>query len=189
MNHLDSPLSAFLNWEKNIPNRLFLKQPLKGQIKERTYQSSGEEIRRIAAGLKSLGLPEKSKIAILSKNCAEWIMADLAIMMAGYISVPIYPTLDAGTIRVVLEHSESKVIFIGKLDDYASQKAGIPDIHKIGIGAYGILEMEEMVDNTKGVIEVLEDYKGVYPVIDKVLRALDAFLLNLKKTQNDEYKR
>jgi len=140
MNQLDSPLGAFLKWEKKIPDRLFLKQPLNGKIKERTYQSSGEEIRRIAAGLKSLGLPEKSKIAILSKNCAEWIMADLAIMMAGYISIPIYPTLDANTIRIVLEHSESKAIFIGKLDNYKSQKAGIPEIHKIGIGAYGIKE-------------------------------------------------
>ena len=125
MSHLESPLAAFLKWEKNIPNRLFLKQPINGQIKERTYKTSGEEIRRIAAGLKSLGLPEKGKIAILSKNCAEWIMADLAIMMAGYISIPIYPTLDAGTIRVILEHSESKAIFIGKLDNYESQKAGI----------------------------------------------------------------
>lgn len=150
MNQHESPLAAFLKWEKNIPDRLFLKQPLNGQVKERSYKSSGEEIRRIAAGLKSLHLPEKSKIAILSKNCAEWIMADLAIMMAGYISIPIYPTLDADTIRVILEHSESKAIFIGKLDNYESQKAGIHGIHKIGIGAYGISEellWEELLQN------------------------------------------
>ena len=83
MNNFDSPLSAFLHWETRIPENLFLKQPLNGQVVERTYKSSGNEIRCMASALKALDIPEKSKIAILSKNCAEWLMADLAIMMSG----------------------------------------------------------------------------------------------------------
>lgn len=135
-----SPLDAFIQWENNVPDQLFLKQPLEDQVIERTYKSAGEEIRKVAAGLKALNLAAGSKIAILSKNCAEWIMADLAIMMAGHISIPIYPTLGPDTIKIILAHSESKAIFLGKLDNYNAQKSGIPNIHKIGIEAYGIQE-------------------------------------------------
>jgi long-chain acyl-CoA synthetase len=150
MNKFDSPLAAFLHWEEAIPDNVFLNQPLNGHVKKRTYKSGGAEIRRIAAALKALDIPEKSKIAILSKNCAEWILADLAIMMAGHISVPIYPTVGAETIRLILDHSESKAIFVGKLDNYKEQKSGIPDIYKIGIKAYDVhekLSWEEMADH------------------------------------------
>jgi len=67
-------------------------------------------------------------------------MADIAIMMSGHISIPIYPTLQADSIQQILEHSESKAIIIGKLDNYESQKDGIPDIHKISVELYGINE-------------------------------------------------
>jgi long-chain acyl-CoA synthetase len=43
-------------------------------------------------------------------------MADLAIMMSGHISIPIYPSLNASSINQILVHSESRAIIIGKLD-------------------------------------------------------------------------
>lgn len=67
-------------------------------------------------------------------------MADLAIMMSGHVSVPLYPTLQRDTIRDILKHSDSKVIFIGKLDDYNAQKEGIDKIVKVSIELYGIRE-------------------------------------------------
>src|SRR5689334_17365135 len=86
-------------------------------------------------------LPPKSKVAILSKNCAHWIMADLAIMAAGHISVPLYANSSATSIKQILEHSESAAIFVGKLDDYENQKKGIPDsVQKISASLYGIHE-------------------------------------------------
>src|SRR5690606_30316420 len=79
--------------------------------------------------------------ALLSKNCAHWIMADLAIMMAGHVSVPLYATITASTIHQILEHSESKLIIIGKLDDYSPQRQGIPaNVVKLGVAAYGVDE-------------------------------------------------
>lgn len=86
----------------------------------------------MAAYLQSLGLPPGSKVGILSKNCAHWIMSDLAIWMAGYVSVPLYPTLSADTIRYILDHSEVKVLFVGKLDGWEGMKPGVPaDLHCI----------------------------------------------------------
>jgi long-chain acyl-CoA synthetase len=137
MTSFNSPLAAFLYWEKNSPDTPFLKQPINGELKIYTYKNAGDEIRRIASALNNLNLPEKSHIALLSKNCAHWIMSDIAIMMAGHVSIPIYPTLNAGSINQILTHSESKAIIIGKLDDFNSQKTGIPAIHKISINLYG----------------------------------------------------
>ncbi len=136
-----SPLAQFLKWENEIPQTVFLRQPFNGQWKTWTYQQAGEEIRRIASGIKAQNFPEGSKIAILSKNCAHWVMADFAIMMAGCISVPLYATITAHVINQILEHSESKMIIIGKLDDYSPQRQGIPDtVLKLGMTTYGIDE-------------------------------------------------
>jgi long-chain acyl-CoA synthetase len=136
-----SPLAQFLKWEKEIPNNLFLRQPVNGEWKPWTYQQAGDEIRRVASAIRALNLPPRSNVALLSKNCAHWVMGDLAIMMAGCVSVPIYPTLTAPSIRQILEHSESKLIIIGKLDHYAGQKSGIPEnIIRLSISLYGIDE-------------------------------------------------
>lgn len=135
---MNGPLEYFLHWEKTAPNDIFLRQPFGDTWKTWTWSAAGKEIRSIAGYLESMALPARSHIAILSKNCAEWIMADLAIMMAGHISVPVYPTLSADGVQQILDHSDSKAVFIGKLDNYQSQKSGISDsIAKISISTYG----------------------------------------------------
>lgn len=79
-----------------------MRQPFEGQWHEFTWKQAADEIRRLAAALQSYGLPAKSKVALVSKNCAHWIMADMAIMMAGYESVPVYPNVNAETLNYVL---------------------------------------------------------------------------------------
>ncbi|MBK8289686.1 MAG: AMP-binding protein [Flammeovirgaceae bacterium] len=139
-----TPLSKFLKWEKEIPDQLFLRQPFDGQWKTWTYREAGNEIRRIANGLLAQNFPKGSNVALISKNCAHWVMADLAIMMAGHISVPMYATLTADSIRQILEHSESKLVIVGKLDDYKKQKPGIPsNVIRLGMSSYDTVE-----DNT-----------------------------------------
>ena len=133
----ETPLSAFLHWENTIPDKLFLQQPVNGEVKTYTWHEAGQEARKVAAGLRSLDLPPGSRVALLSKNCAHWIMADLAIMMAGHVSVPIYPTLSEGAIQAILEHSGTAAIIVGKLDDFESQKGATAGIHSIGVGLYG----------------------------------------------------
>ncbi len=115
-------------WEKSTPNAPYMTQPIgQGAVTEYTWAKTLDEARRMAAHLQSLGFPPGSKIAILSKNCAHFILSDLAIWMAGYVSVALYPTLQPETIRYILGHSESKLIFIGKLDDWDTLKTGVPD--------------------------------------------------------------
>lgn len=136
-----TPLEKFYHWEKTTPDNIFLRQPINGVWKTYTYRQAGQEIRRMARAIHDLNLPANSKIALLSKNCAHWLMADLAIWMSGNITVPLYPTITAGTIEQILKHSESSAIFVGKLDDYSSQRSGIPDgITKITFPYYGVGE-------------------------------------------------
>lgn len=155
----NSPLEAFLHWEKVKGNDVFLKQPINGTVKTYTFAEAGNEIRRIANALKQLGIPERSHVALLSKNCAHWNMSDLAIMMAGYISIPIYPTLNAKSIAQILTHSESKAIIVGKLDDFKSQKTGIKDIPIISVELYGESDgttWENLVSNTAPIENVYQ---------------------------------
>ncbi|MBM7062176.1 AMP-binding protein [Pseudomonas sp. UL073] len=122
------PLEMFYAREARHPNKRYLVQPLGGgKLEELTWSEVGEQARRAANWLRGRELPAGSRIAIISKNCAHWIIADLAIWMAGHISVPLYPNLGADSVRQVLEHSESALAFIGKLDDWPAMAPGIPD--------------------------------------------------------------
>jgi long-chain acyl-CoA synthetase len=148
-----SPLAKFVKWEKEIPGQIFLRQPFNGVWKTWTWAQAGEEARRLAAGLHSTGLQKGDHVAILSKNCAQWIIADLAIMMAGCISIPVYPSLSAAAIKPILIHSDSKAIILGKLDNFATQVDGIPpDIFRISVTDYGTKEqysMEDLIANNE----------------------------------------
>jgi long-chain acyl-CoA synthetase len=122
------PLQMFYQWVDAKPTSVYMTQPMgQGGTRTYTWQQTFDEAARMAAHLKSYGWPAGSKVAILSKNCAWWIMSDLAIWMAGYVSVPLYPTLAAETVRQILDHSESKAVFIGKLDDWALMAPGVPE--------------------------------------------------------------
>ncbi len=120
-------LQRLYHWEKTAPTRIAMTQPMgDGVVQDFTWAQVGDQVRRLAAHLQSQGWEQGSRVAILSKNCAWWMMSDLAIWMAGYVSVPLYPTLAAETVRQILTHSESRACFVGKLDGWESMKPGVP---------------------------------------------------------------
>ncbi len=112
--------------EKNYPDQVFLRQPYGDQWKEVSYKEAGQIARKMATALKSKGIKKGDHIALISKNCYHWILADIAVMMAEAISVPFYPNLTSGQLREVIEKSDSKLIFVGKLDEWQEKKNGVP---------------------------------------------------------------
>lgn len=113
--------------ERGRTSQAWLTQPMgNGALREYTWGTGMAEVRRMAAHLQSLSLPPGSSIAIFAKNNAWWLMADLAIWMAGHVSVPIYPTLTAASVRQILEHADTRLVFVGKLDGFAGMAPGIP---------------------------------------------------------------
>jgi long-chain acyl-CoA synthetase len=126
MNEFLTAHHSLVSWAARMPDREFLYQPVDGSLRILTFRQSEEAARRMAAALLGLGLQPGDKVAILAKNSAEWILADIAIAMAGLISVPIYPTANADTISYIIGHSEAKVVFIGKLDNPGIVRQAVP---------------------------------------------------------------
>ena len=121
-------LQRLYHWEKTAPDRVVLTQPMgAGAVTEFTWRQVMDQSRRMAAHLKAQGIGPGDKVALISKNTAWWLMTDFAIWMSGAVSVPLYPTLAADTIRQILSHSEAKLLFIGKLDGWVGMKSGVPE--------------------------------------------------------------
>lgn len=112
-----TPVHCLLHWAELQPSKVYFTQPYTdGTVVDYTWGEVANQVRRMAAHLISLDLPAGSHLGILGKNSAHWMMSDLAIWMAGHVTVPLYPTLSADTAEYVLDHSEIKLLFVGKLD-------------------------------------------------------------------------
>ncbi len=124
---LKSIIEYFYQRETNTPDEVFLRQPYGDQWRELSYAQAGQEARRIAAFMAAQGLQPGDHIGLLSKNCYHWILADLAIMMGGYVSVPYYASLTTSQLSEVIPLSDIKLLFIGRLDTWADKASAIPD--------------------------------------------------------------
>jgi long-chain acyl-CoA synthetase len=123
----DLLLQRFWHHVHTRPDAVWITQPFDGgQTLDYTWAQVADRAKRMAAYLRSLELPPQSKIALISKNCAHFFIAELAVWMAGHATVAIYPTLDEDTVRYILEHSEAKLVFVGKLDEWDNMKGGVP---------------------------------------------------------------
>ncbi len=114
---LTPPNELILKWAQERPNEVYLKQIINRQFVEFTYADVADKALKLISALQSLGLEPGDKVALISKNCAEWFITDLALMLGDYISVPIFPTAGRETIEHCITHSGSKVLIAGKLDD------------------------------------------------------------------------
>ncbi|MGV6806760.1 MAG: AMP-binding protein [bacterium] len=128
------------------PDDIYLVQPRQNGREELSWREVDNEARRIANGLVSRGCESGDRVAILAKNSAEWVIADIACMMAGLISVPIYATAGEDTIRYILEHSEAKFVFVGKLDSTVAARAATAHIPTIGFPYAGVEASESWTD-------------------------------------------
>ncbi|MDN4502781.1 AMP-binding protein [Alteromonadaceae bacterium BrNp21-10] len=116
------------------PDIIFLRQPVNDVWQELSYQDVLNQVRKIANSLLAMGLAVDDKVAIFSKNCSQWLIADWAIGLAGGISVPLYPAADNDSIEYVMQHSGAKIVFVGKLDNAEQYQDCFADgITKIGL--------------------------------------------------------
>ncbi len=131
-----TPLDCLYRWEQEQPDAVYLTQPFGDRVVDYTWREVGDQVRRMASYLRSLNLPAGSSIALVSSNCAHWIMADLAIWMAGHVTVPLYPTVGSETANYVLAHSRAQLLFVGKLDQriWEDIEANLPaDLPCVGL--------------------------------------------------------
>ena len=135
---------ALTHWADKTPDRPFLTQPLDGEIRKWTFHQAHDDAARFASALLNLGLSPGDRVAILSKNCAEWIIADV-------------PTAGAETLRYVLEHSGARAVIIGRLDKEEPAKQALNDeIQTIAMRYTGIVcqhDWQAMIDANEPIAE------------------------------------
>ena len=113
--------------EAEKPQQILFTQPLgAGAVRDISWGQAIDEARRMAAHLKSFDFPPGANIAMLAKNSAHFIIAELAIWMAGGSTVAIFPTDTPDNVRFVLEHSEARLLFVGKLDGWEQLASAVP---------------------------------------------------------------
>lgn len=103
--------------EQEFSREIYLRQPKGNQWIEFTWGQTIDQARRVATFLQQSGLKKGDRVAIFSKNCAEWYIVDFGISLAGMVSVPLFVNQREESIHYVLENAKVKFIFVGKVDE------------------------------------------------------------------------
>lgn len=158
---LKNPVEMLVKWAQEQPNKPWLYQPVDGVWKKYTFAECEAQVRGMATALRKLGLPPGSRIAITGRNTAHWLLADLAVAMAGYVSVGLYPKQSRDAVKYILEHSETKAAFIGPMPDFDDFMSAIPDgVIKIGFPYAGISGVDHQWDD---LVRASEPFSGYEP--------------------------
>ena len=125
MSDQKNPLQMLFYWAEQQQSKPYLFQAVDGQWRSYTFGEVAASVRRMATALRAL-LPAGSKVAISGRNTAQWFMADQAIAMAGMVSVGLYPKQSEVHTRFILEHSETRLVFVGPAPDMDEFMRSIP---------------------------------------------------------------
>jgi long-chain acyl-CoA synthetase len=99
-----------------------------------TWAQYADAVGEVASGLRALGLEAGDRVGILSANRPEWHIADLGILGAGLVSVPVYPTSSASQVAFVLGHSGARVCIAEGPDQVAKlllRRGELPALERV----------------------------------------------------------
>ncbi len=134
--------------------------------------SSQELYRRVArlqAELKKAGIGKGDRCALLSENRWEWAVADFAMMTAGIVSVPLYPTLTGDQIHYLLEHSEAKAVMVSTVGQLEKIQAAWERLPKLE----GVIIFDAHASDDERVVSI-EKLIGENPLSDEERQAFEA---------------
>ncbi|MDH3786951.1 MAG: AMP-binding protein [Xanthomonadales bacterium] len=109
------------------PDRTWLRDRQGDDFTEWNWREANHDMQAVAAWLESQFGSDGTRIAIISRNCAHWMLADLAITASGNVSVPIFTTQSAESAHYILEFSEVSVLFIGSSENWDQVREVVPD--------------------------------------------------------------
>jgi long-chain acyl-CoA synthetase len=106
--------SMFFDQAARLGDKPFLWAKRDGRYRSVNWAQAARDVRRLALGLRSLGIARGDRVGLVSENRPEWIIADLAIMTAGAITVPTYVTHTVEDHRHVFANSGARAVFVSK---------------------------------------------------------------------------
>jgi long-chain acyl-CoA synthetase len=95
-----------------VPKPLLVGTSRGGEIQGVSNKELFEQIRDLSLGLSSLGMRSGDRVALVSESRPEWLLTDLAVLTAGAVLVPIYPTLSAAQARYILQDSGASLVVV-----------------------------------------------------------------------------
>jgi long-chain acyl-CoA synthetase len=152
----------FYEWEKNFPNQPFLNQPFGDTWETYTWGEAGEMARKIASALKSFNLPQGAHIGLISKNCREWVIADISIVMAGYVSVPFFDNLTGEQLQEVIELGDVKALFVGKVEDWENTKQSVNE--NLPVISFPNYKGHSIIDKALKWKDIMNDFEPLQKV-------------------------
>jgi long-chain acyl-CoA synthetase len=111
-----------------------LRQQRRGLYEAMSHREALAAVKAATSGLLASGLSKGDRIALLSENRIEWVIADLAILSAGCVTVPIYATLPANQVEYILRDSEARAVFVScraQFDKIASIASRLPGLQHV----------------------------------------------------------
>jgi long-chain acyl-CoA synthetase len=106
--------AMFFDQASRLGDKPFLWTKREGRYRPISWAAAAGDVRRLALGLRSLGIGQGERIGLVSENRPEWVIADLAIMSAGAITVPAYVTHTVDDHRHVLANSGARAVIVSK---------------------------------------------------------------------------
>jgi long-chain acyl-CoA synthetase len=104
---------------ERFKSRIALKYRKQGGFTTLTYAAYYDRALMAARGLLKMGVKPGDRVAILSENRAGWVIADMGILSAGAVTVPIYPTNTPEQIQYMVNHSGAKIVFVSGKFQYS----------------------------------------------------------------------
>jgi len=106
------------HWAKQHPDRIWLRDLPRDTAREWSWRRARAEIHAVAAWLEQHAGEKGDRIALLSRNRAHWMLADMAIVASGRVSVPLFTTQTAESSSYVMDFSEARVLIVGEAENW-----------------------------------------------------------------------
>ena len=156
---------------ENYPQEGALVSKVNGTWVKTSTQQYIDQANAISRGLIKLGVKANDKVAIISMtNRTQWNICDIGILQTGAQDVPIYPTISEQDYEYVLNHSESKYVFVSckeVLDKINKIKANVPTL----LGVYSFEDIDGC-DSWQEVITLGNDNQDLQQEVQKRMDAV-----------------
>lgn len=123
MEPLPTIVHALAEAKTRTIDKVAVRYKSKGLWTSRNWPDVVTDIERIIGALKSIGVKQNSRVAILSETRYEWLVLDMAILCLGAQTVPIYPNLLADEVKAIIADSGTTHLFIDSPKNFSRLKS------------------------------------------------------------------